>query len=158
VKTARKLNIPFAVATPTGALDQPFQSHIVRSGLMAMFAGWTATTCRLVGDEAEATGQQQPRGAWIPSAPRSGCGGDIGTTLDAAPLRDRLGDQPAQRPARDVCRGPDVGRPLTFTVPEQRRQGLVRASQISIGHKNDLGLEIAGTKGSLTWRQEEPKR
>ena len=33
----------------------------------------------------------------------------------------------------------------------------MRASQISIGHKNDLGIEVAGTKGTLRWRQEEPE-
>jgi predicted dehydrogenase len=36
-------------------------------------------------------------------------------------------------------------------------KALVRASQICIGHKNDLGLEVAGTKGTLVWRQEEPE-
>jgi predicted dehydrogenase len=36
-------------------------------------------------------------------------------------------------------------------------KALVRASQICIGHKNDLGIEIMGTKGTLVWRQEEPE-
>ena len=34
---------------------------------------------------------------------------------------------------------------------------MVRASQIAIGHKNDLGIEVNGTKGSLLWRQEFPE-
>jgi predicted dehydrogenase len=34
--------------------------------------------------------------------------------------------------------------------------GLVTASQISHGRENDLSIEIDGTKGSLSWRQEEP--
>ena len=33
----------------------------------------------------------------------------------------------------------------------------MRASQIAIGHKNDLGIEVNGTKGTLVWRQEEPE-
>ncbi len=33
----------------------------------------------------------------------------------------------------------------------------MRASQIAIGHKNDLGIEINGTKGTLQWRQEYPE-
>jgi predicted dehydrogenase len=37
-------------------------------------------------------------------------------------------------------------------------RGLVRASQIAIGHKNDLSLEVNGTKGTLIWRQEEPEQ
>jgi predicted dehydrogenase len=36
-------------------------------------------------------------------------------------------------------------------------KALVRASQICIGHKNDLGIQVAGTKGTLLWRQEEPE-
>jgi predicted dehydrogenase len=52
------------------------------------------------------------------------------------------------------------GRPLDdhFTAYCKLSNGgkaLVRASQISIGHKNDLGIEIAGVKGTLRWRQEE---
>lgn len=34
--------------------------------------------------------------------------------------------------------------------------GTVTASQISHGRENDLFIEIDGTKGSLSWRQEEP--
>jgi predicted dehydrogenase len=37
-------------------------------------------------------------------------------------------------------------------------RGLVRATQIAIGHKNDLGIEINGSKGTLVWRQEEPEK
>jgi len=36
-------------------------------------------------------------------------------------------------------------------------EALVRASQISIGHKNDHGLEVVGEKGTLIWRQETPE-
>jgi predicted dehydrogenase len=36
-------------------------------------------------------------------------------------------------------------------------RALVRATQIAIGHKNDLRLEINGTKGTLLWRQEAPE-
>lgn len=34
--------------------------------------------------------------------------------------------------------------------------GTVQASQISHGRENDLFIEVDGTKGSLSWRQEEP--
>lgn len=36
--------------------------------------------------------------------------------------------------------------------------GTVTASQISHGRENDLFIEIDGTKGALSWRQEEPNR
>ncbi|MFN9914744.1 MAG: Gfo/Idh/MocA family protein, partial [Pirellulaceae bacterium] len=34
--------------------------------------------------------------------------------------------------------------------------GTVTASQISHGRENDLWIEIDGTRGALSWRQEEP--
>jgi predicted dehydrogenase len=37
-------------------------------------------------------------------------------------------------------------------------KALVRASQICIGHKNDLGIDVSGSKGTLRWRQEDPER
>jgi predicted dehydrogenase len=36
-------------------------------------------------------------------------------------------------------------------------RALVRASQICIGYKNDLGIVVAGTQGTLRWRQEDPE-
>ena len=37
-------------------------------------------------------------------------------------------------------------------------KAMVRASQISIGHKNDLSIEVVGSKGSLRWKQEESEK
>ena len=34
-------------------------------------------------------------------------------------------------------------------------KALIRASQTCIGHKNDLGMEVACEKGGLAWRQED---
>ena len=34
--------------------------------------------------------------------------------------------------------------------------GIVHCSQIAAGRENDLSLRVSGTKGSLTWNQEEP--
>ncbi|RLT22511.1 MAG: gfo/Idh/MocA family oxidoreductase [Planctomycetota bacterium] len=36
--------------------------------------------------------------------------------------------------------------------------GTVTASQISHGRENDLWIEVDGTKGALSWRQEEPNQ
>jgi predicted dehydrogenase len=36
-------------------------------------------------------------------------------------------------------------------------KAMVRASQVTIGHRNDLGIEVVGTLGTLRWRQEEPE-
>lgn len=37
-------------------------------------------------------------------------------------------------------------------------KALVRATQIAIGHKNDLRIEVNGEKGSLRWAQEESEK
>ncbi len=35
-------------------------------------------------------------------------------------------------------------------------KGVLRSSQVSIGHENDLAIRVYGRDGSLEWRQEEP--
>ena len=37
-------------------------------------------------------------------------------------------------------------------------KAMVRASQIAIGHKNDLRIEVVGSKGSLRWAQEDSEK
>jgi len=37
-------------------------------------------------------------------------------------------------------------------------KGVLMASQIAIGHENDLRLRVHGERGSLEWHQEEPNR
>jgi predicted dehydrogenase len=162
VKTVRKYNVPFGVAhTYLGHWTTRFSRYIVRAGLIGdvrwvdsyYLQGWLAT--RL-----EATGQMQAAWRTNPKlAGGSGCGGDIGTHalmqlrfvtgLDVVELSAQLETFVEGRPLDDhftiYCRLSNGGK------------ALVRASQISIGHKNDLGIEIAGTKGTLRWRQEEPE-
>jgi predicted dehydrogenase len=89
----------------------------------------------------------------------SGCGGDIGTHA-LMQLRYVTGLE-----VNEVAAHLETfveGRPLDdhFTVYCRLSNGgkaLVRASQVAIGHKNDLAIEVVGTKGTLRWRQEEPE-
>ncbi len=37
-------------------------------------------------------------------------------------------------------------------------RGVLMASQIAVGHENDLRLRVFGSAGSLTWHQEDPNR
>lgn len=37
-------------------------------------------------------------------------------------------------------------------------RGVLMASQIAVGHENDLRLRVFGARGSLTWHQEDPNR
>jgi len=163
VKTSRKLGVPFAVAhTYLGHWTSRFSRYIVQSGLLgdvrwvdsSYLQGWLAT-------KLEATGQQQATWRVDPKrAGGSGCGGDIGTHalmqlryvtgLDVTHVAAQMETFVEGRLLDDhftvYCRLSNGGK------------GLVRASQICIGCKNELGITVAGTKGTLRWRQEEPER
>jgi predicted dehydrogenase len=162
VDAVRKLKIPFGVAhTYLGHWTSRFARYIVRSGLLGevrwvdsyYLQGWLAT-------KVEATGVQQAVWRTNPKmAGGSGCGGDIGTHA-LMQLRYVTGLD-----VTDVAAHLETyveGRQLDdhFTIYCKLSNGskaLVRATQIAIGHKNDLGIEINGTKGTLVWRQEEPE-
>jgi predicted dehydrogenase len=135
--------------------------YIVQHGLLGdirwvdsyYIQGWLAS-------KLEATGQQQA--AWRVDPKRaggSGCGGDIGTHA-LMQLRYVTGLEVTAVSAHMETFV--EGRQLDdhFTIYCKLGNGgkaLVRASQICIGHKNDLGIAISGTKGTLRWRQEDPE-
>ncbi len=163
VKAVREKNIPFGVAhTYIGHWTSRLSRYIVQSGLLGpvrwvdsyYIQGWLAT-------KLEASGQMQAAWRTNPKlAGGSGCGGDIGTHalmqlrfvtgLDVTDLSAQLETFVEGRALDDH-----------FTVYCRLANGakaLVRASQICIGSKNDLGIVVAGTKGTLTWRAEDPER
>lgn len=163
VALVKKHNIPFGVAhTYLGHWTARFARHIVRSGLLGevrwvdsyYLQGWLS-------DRAEDTGCQQAEWRVDPKrAGASGCGGDIGTHalmhlrfvtgLEVKRLTGHLETFVKNRKLDDH-----------FTVYAELSNGgraLVRATQIAIGHKNDLGIEVNGTKGTLRWFQEEPEK
>ena len=163
VALVKKKNIPFCTAhTYLGHWSSRLSRFIVRSGLIGnvrwvdayYIQGWLAT--RL-----EETGQMQA--SWRTDPKQAGascCGGDIGTHalmqlrfvtgLDVKKLSAHLETFVGGRQLDDH-----------FTVYCELSNGgraLVRASQIAIGHKNDLGIEVNGEKGTLIWKQEEPEK
>ena len=162
VKAVRKYNVPFAVAhTYIGNWTSWLSRYIVRSGLLgevrwvdsAYIQGWLATNL-------EATGQMQASWRTNPKlAGGAGCGGDIGTHV-LMQLRFVTGLDVTKVAAHlETFVG---GRALDdhFTIYCDLSNGgkaLVRASQICIGHKNDLGIVVAGSKGTLHWKQEDPE-
>ena len=152
VKAVRKANIPFGVAhTYLGHWTSRLSRYIVRSGLIGdvrwvdsyYLQGWLAT-------KLEATGQMQAAWRTNPKlAGGSGCGGDIGTHA-LMQLRYVTGlnvtDVSAQLETFVEGRALDDH----FTIYCKMSNGgkaLVRASQICIGHKNDLGITIAAPRG-----------
>lgn len=162
VAAVHRHHIPFGVAhTYLGHWTSRLARYIVRSGLIGeirwvdsyYIQGWLAT-------KLEDTGQQQASWRVDPKrAGGSGCGGDIGTHA-LMQLRYVTGLEATEVSAqmeRFVA-----GRMLDdhFTVYCTLNNGgkaLVRASQICIGYKNELGIVIAGTQGTLSWRQENPE-
>jgi predicted dehydrogenase len=160
VAKAKEKNVPLAVAhTYVGHWSSWFSRFIVQSGLLGeirwvdsyYIQGWLA-------EKLEDTGQMQA--AWRTDPKRagaSGAGGDIGIHA-LEQLRFVTGLDVTDVSAHCECMVP--GRPIDdhFTVYGKLSNGgkcLVRASQICHGHKNDLGIVIAGTKGLLKWNQED---
>ena len=162
VKAVRKYKIPFGVAhTYIGHWTTRLSRYIIRAGLLGdirwvdsyYIQGWLAT-------KLEATGQQQASWRVDPKlAGVSGCGGDIGTHA-LMQLRYLTGLDVTEVSAH--LETFVKGRMLDdhFTIYCKMSNGgkaLVRASQICIGYNNDLGIVVAGTKGTLRWRQETPE-
>ncbi|MBN2448607.1 MAG: Gfo/Idh/MocA family oxidoreductase [Phycisphaerae bacterium] len=154
--------IPFGVAhTYLGHWTTRFARHIVRSGLIGdvrwvdayYLQGWLA-------DRAEDQGVLQAE--WRVDPKRAGascCGGDIGTHA-LMHLRYITGLE-VQRLHADLETFV-AGRQLDdhFTAYCELSNGgkaLVRATQIAIGHKNNLGIEVNGTRGSLALEAETPE-
>ncbi len=159
-QAVERAGVPFGVAhTYLGHWSSWFARWIVTSGKIGevrwadayYLQGWLAT--RL-----EETGQMQA--AWRTDPKRagaSGCGGDIGshafmqlrfvTGLEVTRVRGMLETFLPGRALDDHF--------TTYCELSNGGRALVRASQIAVGHKNDLGLEVNGSKGTLAWRQEE---
>ena len=162
VKTVKEKKIPFGVAhTYLGHWTSRLSRYIVRSGLLGevrwvdayYIQGWLAT-------KFEDTGNQQASWRVDPKkAGGSGCGGDIGTHA-LMQLRYVTGLEVAEVSANleIFVKGRAIDDHFTaYCHLDNGARALVRASQIAIGHKNDLGLEVNGTKGTLRWRQEDPE-
>ena len=162
VKAVRQHKIPFGVAhTYLGHWTSRFSRYIIRAGLLGdvrwvdsyYLQGWLAT-------KLEATGQMQATWRTNPKlAGGSGCGGDIGTHA-LMQLRYVTGLDVTQVSAHleTFVEGRMLDDHFTiYCTLSNGGKALVRASQICIGHKNDLGIEISGTKGTLVWRQEDPE-
>lgn len=163
VASVREAKIPFAVShTYLGHWTARFARFIVQSGLIGdvrwvdsyYLQGWLA-------DRTEDQGVMQAEWRVDPKqAGASCCGGDIGTHalmhlryitgLDVVSVQANLETFVAGRQLDDHF--------TTYCKLSNGGKALVRASQISIGHKNDLGIEVAGTKGTLQWRQEFPEQ
>ena len=162
-KLAQSKNIPFGVAhTYLGHWSSRLSRHIVRTGLLGeirwvdayYIQGWLS-------ERAEDTGCMQAEWRVDPKrAGASGCGGDIGTHA-LMQLRYVTGLEVKRLQAHLEVFVQNRKLDDHFTVYADLNNGakaLIRASQICIGHKNGLGIEVNGTKGTLRWEQEDPEK
>jgi predicted dehydrogenase len=163
VKAVKKYKVPFGVAhTYLGHWTSRLSRHIVRSGLIgevrwvdsSYLQGWLAS-------RTEDMGVMQAEWRVDPKRAGASCaGGDIGTHalmqlryvtgLEVTRLRARLETFVERRKLDDHF--------TTYCELSNGGKALVRASQIAIGHKNDLRIEVNGTKGTLYWVQEDPDK
>ena len=163
VKTVHKLNIPFGLAhTYIGHWTSRLSRYIVRSGLLgevrwvdsSYIQGWLATRLETTGNKGA---------AWRVDPKRTGvsnCGGDIGTHA-LMQLRYVTGLEISELSAQleRLVKGRTLDDHFTaYCKLSNGARAMVRASQICIGHRNDLGITVAGTKGTLEWKQEDPER
>lgn len=159
----KRTGVPFVLAhTYTGHPMLMLARELVHSGrigdirkLEAWYTqGWLAS--RL-----EAEGQQQAE--WRTDPGKTGlsnCGGDIGTHAFIAATW--VSGQPVRRLSARLNTFVE-GRVLDddFNVIAELDNGgtaLITATQIAIGYKNDNGLRLFGTKGSIEWRQERAEK
>ena len=159
-KAVARAKVPFGIAhTYIGHWSSWVARWIVTSGKLGAvrwvdayyLQGWLAT--RL-----ETSGQMQASWRTNPKmAGASCCGGDIGTHAFMQ-LRFVTGLEVTS--VRGMIETYLKGRQLddhftTYCELSNGGRAMVRASQIAIGHKNDLGIEVNCEKGSLVWRQED---
>jgi predicted dehydrogenase len=163
VEKVQETGIPFGVAhTYLGHWTTRLARHIVRSGLLGevrwvdsyYLQGWLS-------ERTEDMGVMQAEWRVDPAqAGMSGCGGDIGThALMQLRYVTGLEVTGVQASLVTFVEGRQLDDHFTvYCTLSNGGKALVRATQIAIGHKNDLGIEVNGTKGTLVWRQEEPER
>ncbi|MFO8148830.1 MAG: Gfo/Idh/MocA family oxidoreductase [Trueperaceae bacterium] len=124
----------------------------LRKVIVGYHQGWLAT-------KLEEEGAKQAE--WRTDPARSGAAGAIG---DIGSHAENLVATVTGLEIEAICAD------LTTFVPGRRldddgnlllrfaggARGVLVASQIEIGHENDLVLQVYGETGSLTWRQEDP--
>lgn len=109
----------------------------------------------------EGTGQKQA--AWRTDPKQSGvggCVGDIGT--HAFHLAGYVSGLKAEKLAADLATfvpGRDLDDNIHVMLRyENGAKGMIWASQVAPGNENGLRLRIYGTKGGLSWEQENPNK
>ena len=161
IKTVEKSGVVFAVTyNYTGYPMVKHARHMVSSGKLGEIRkviteynqGWLATNL-------EKTGQKQAD--WRTDPARSGAAGAIG---DIGSHAENLAATITGLEIESICADLTTfvkGRQLDDDGNMLIRykggaKGVLIASQIETGYENDIRIRVFGTKGSLSWRQEDP--
>ena len=167
-RLVQEKQIPFCVAhTYLGHWTSRLARHIVRSGLLGEIR-WVDSSYLQAWMAIRSTQPGFKENTWRLRKEVSGisnCGGDIGTHA-LMQLRYITGLEVSAVSAHLESfykwhENEEDNLDDHFTAYCRLDNGgkaLVRASQISIGHKNDLQIEVVGSKGSLKWMQEESEK
>ena len=124
----------------------------VRKVIVEYHQGWLAT---------QLEGASNKQADWRTDPARSGIAGAVG---DIGSHAENLASTVTGLEIESVCAD------LTTFVPGRRldddanlllrfaggARGVLVASQIEVGHENDIRLRVFGERGTLDWRQEEP--
>ena len=164
----KEKQIPFCVAhTYLGHWTSRLARHIVHSGLLGEVR-WVDSNYLQAWMAIRSSNPNFKETTWRLNKEISGisnCGGDIGTHalmqmryitgLDVEEVSAHLetyfkwNENPADNLDDHFT---------AYCKLSNGGKALVRASQIAIGHKNDLRIEVVGEKGSLRWAQEESEK
>ncbi len=161
IKTVEKSGVVFAVTyNYTGYPMVKHARHMVQKGVLGEIRkviteynqGWLATNL-------EKTGQKQAD--WRTDPARSGAAGAIG---DIGSHAENLAASITGLEIESLCADLTTfvkGRQLDDDGNMLIRyrggaKGVLIASQIETGYENDIRIRVFGTKGSISWRQEDP--
>lgn len=170
IAAAKKGNVPFAVTYNYSGYPLIRQArHMIASGELGTIRkviveynqGWLASNL-------EKSGQKQAD--WRTDPAKSGAGGAIG---DIGSHAEQLVSFTTGLHVDQICadltsfvegRRLDDDANLLLRLsggsqaggPGGGARGVLIASQVEIGHENDLRLRVFGTEGTLEWRQENP--
>ncbi len=139
--------------------DGKGQLGAIRKVIVEYNQGWLAGKLEASG------GGGQKQADWRTDPSRSGAGGAIGdigshaeqlvATITGLKIESICADLTSFVPGRRL--DDDANVLLRFAARDGvAAKGVLIASQIEIGHENDLRIRIFGETGSLEWRQEEP--
>ena len=162
-KVVKRKKVPFGIAhTYLGHWSSWFSRWLITSGKLGAvrwvdsyyLQGWLAERCELDG-VMQAEWRTDPK-----KAGASCCGGDIGTH---AFMQLRFVTGLEVKSVRGMVETFLEGRQLddhftTYCKLSNGGRALIRATQIAIGHLNNLGIEVNCEKGSLIWRQEDAEK